>query len=234
VDTEEEWARLLSALGQQHDRDDRLDRRQLLQRGLALACTVGSDAVGCSVSEAVDGGFQTPVSSNSLALELDLAQYAAGDGPCVAACRDAQPHSISVMATQQRFPDFAAAARQHGVGSSLSLPLRGVRRPSALNLYAGTSAAFDAARTRARAELLARCIAALLPQAQPLPEQRPADSRGGRVSERRRLVQRAVSQSSTERGLEPAEAFGVLARRSRDEQRSIFEVARDVIGGSDR
>ena len=98
-------------------------------------------------------------------MTLDLAQYSADDGPCVAACRDGQPHSIVVMGEEAAYAGFTAAASAHNVRSSLSLPLAGTARASALNLYASSTSAFQTSHARSVAELLARCVTALLPAA---------------------------------------------------------------------
>jgi GAF domain-containing protein len=91
----------------------------------------------------------TAVTTGQLALDLDEAQYGSGRGPCLQAAAGGEPVEVADTRTDLRFPDFGAVAVQHGVGSSLSLPLslhEGVS--GALNIYARQPEAFDAASRR--------------------------------------------------------------------------------------
>ena len=126
---EDAWAVVVEAASTGGLKAAPAERLRLLQVALGLGHSITEDSVGCSVTVAAGSEFMTPAASNELAMELDLAQYAAQDGPCVAACRDGQEHSIVVMSREDAYPGFAAAAMQHGVRSSLSLPLSSDPRP---------------------------------------------------------------------------------------------------------
>jgi ANTAR domain-containing protein/GAF domain-containing protein len=230
VNSENQWARVLGALEEPAVANPAA-RRELLETAVQLAGTVTGDSAGCSVTETFDGGYRTPVSSNSLALELDEAQYAADDGPCIAACRDGQLHSITTMEAERQYPQFTAAAEQHGVRSSLSLPLSGARRASALNLYAANESAFESPRSRATAELLARCIARLLPEPAPAPP--PSGVALETAMANRTLIGRAEALLGERDGLSAEDAFEEMTRRSRSENCSIFSVARTIVGIGD-
>jgi hypothetical protein len=112
------------------------------------------------------------LASSSLALDLDSAQYADDDGPCLAACRDRQVHSIAVMADESSYAQFTQLALSYGVASSLSLPLPTVTRASSLNLYARSPSAHEPPCSRAVAMLLARCADAIV-TADPVVTDRP-------------------------------------------------------------
>ena len=58
-----------------------------------------------------------------MALDADELQYARGHGPCLEAGEGGQVLIIDDMRTEQRWPDYTAAAAEHGIGSSLSVPL---------------------------------------------------------------------------------------------------------------
>ena len=231
MDNQQEWARILDALSNRREQPDESTRHRVAQDALSLAGTVTDQVVGCSVTEATASGFRTPIASNALALELDMAQYAASAGPCIAACRDGRPHSITTMTGEEHYPHFTGVAEQHGVRSSLSLPLAGARPASALNLYARSLSAFEDPRVRAVAELLARCVARSLPDS-PAPAG-PGGSPPEAVQRRRRLVQQAQAVLAAD-GRTTKEAFDVMRRRSIAEQRSIFDIARDVVERSAR
>lgn len=68
----------------------------------------------------------------------------------------------AAQTTQTRYPAYGSAAARRDVRSSLSLGLRGLDRPAALNLYASAPAAFTGDQSLAVADLLARSVTAVL------------------------------------------------------------------------
>jgi GAF domain-containing protein len=58
-----------------------------------------------------------------MALDADELQYARGHGPCLQAGEGGQVLIVDDMRTEQRWPDYTAAAVEHGIGSSVSVPL---------------------------------------------------------------------------------------------------------------
>ncbi|WP_375501762.1 ANTAR domain-containing protein [uncultured Jatrophihabitans sp.] len=226
---EEQWAGIIEAVTRPGAEPSIEHRAALLQSVISLADSVIPDVVGCSVTQVAEGdpgaGYRTPVASNELAVALDRAQYAAGDGPCVAACRDGREHSLPVMDDERAFARFTAAAIERGVHSSLSLPLS-LARPSALNLYAADPQAFAASRPRAAAAFLSRCVAGLLPGG--IATEAPSDSTSA-MAQRRELVRQACAVVSAREGCGTAAAFHRLTVVSRERQLGIFDVARVVI-----
>lgn len=211
-----------------------MDRDALLSEAVSLGLEVAPGSVGCSITQQLGNDYRTPVATGPLAMDLDLAQYRAGNGPCIAAARSGRHIRIKSMTAEAEYPEFTAAARRHGVQSSSSVPLLGSARPAALNLYASDPDAFDSERPAAVASLLARCVTGLL-QASPaaMPEGGEATGAGSSVTEvlaRRELVEAAQQVLICRDGLTEAEAFWWLAQRSRDQLRSIFEIARAVLG----
>jgi transcriptional regulator with GAF, ATPase, and Fis domain len=86
----------------------------------------------------------TAVYTDQLALDLDEVQYSRGHGPCLHAATVSEPVGIEDMRSDPRWPDFGAAAVEHGCLSSLSLPFplhEGVS--GALNIYAQQPSTFD-------------------------------------------------------------------------------------------
>ena len=244
MDSEVVWKRLVTAAAAPAAIASDRERRALLSLAMTVGTTVSTDSVGCSITEAVETGFRTPVASNALALDLDSAQYADDDGPCIAACREGVAHAVDVMAHEQSYREFAHVALAHGVRSSLSLPLSGAGRPSALNLYARTSSAFDAPRARSVAELLARCASALLvadPYAalrSPRADDALADQEDGtarfnpRRSEDARIIASALQVLAERGGVNEHQAFAEMVRRSVVQDRSVAALARDLLAGA--
>jgi GAF domain-containing protein len=84
------------------------------------------------------------VPTSDTVAELDAAQSAANDGPCLTALRDHERVHIEDMATDGRWPAFASAALQRGVHSLLSFQLFVFgENLGALNLYADEPHSFD-------------------------------------------------------------------------------------------
>jgi hypothetical protein len=214
------------------------DRRAVVRDAMALGLQLEPAILGCSVTEQAGAGHRTTMWSGELALGLDSAQYAANDGPCLSAARSGTVHLVAGSAAQARYPRFAAAAQQHGVRSSLSMPLIGSPRPAALNFYAAAVTTLSEARTQAAAGLLARCLGRVL-------NDDSLDGRpGDRVDDgvptaavdaalaRRAQIRRAQDTLTAQRRVGRDDALSVLMQRSRQEIRSIHDVAEEVCGGA--
>ena len=90
-----------------------------------------------------DGKLTTGVFTDPEAPEIDAAQYASGRGPCLDSWRLRKIVRLDDMDHADAYPEFAAAARAHGVQSTLSLPLMaGEDAAGALNLYSRTANRF--------------------------------------------------------------------------------------------
>lgn len=220
-----EWAQVLSAAAGDGDRWD------VLPTAVRLSEDVAPAMVGASVTELAGPGARTPVSVNelALALALDQAQYEDDRGPCMDAARHQVPQRVSVADAGARYPLFTSVARRFDVRGSLSLPLVGGRHPAALNLYASDAAAFDDPRSRAVADLLARCVAALI-----RPDHRPDGLAPGVLAAalaRRDRVRQAQDALVARDGGDRQDALDELVRRSRTEGLSIHAVARAVLSG---
>lgn len=85
----------------------------------------------------------TGVYTDELSPDVDVAQYSSGRGPCLDAWHTRSVVRIKDLATGTEYPEFRAAALEHGLCSTLSLPLVAVDRGiGALNLYARRPDAF--------------------------------------------------------------------------------------------
>ena len=220
---QEQWAQVLRATTGAH-REVRTD--SVLRTAMALGLGITPATVGCSVTEVAGAGYRSPVVANDLSLDLDLAQYESGAGPCLTAASKGGVRRVDVSSEGSRYAHFASVAAGHGVRSSLSLPLVGAQQPAALNFYAATASAFDAARPRGVADLLARCVTVLL-QRGPVDEPVPvADLDAALV--RRRRIRHAQDHLATRLPLSRENSFAELVRRSRSENRSIHDVVADL------
>jgi transcriptional regulator with GAF, ATPase, and Fis domain len=116
-----------------------------LQRVVELAheAVPQADMIGITMLDE-HGKPATTVFTDGEAPEIDRAQYDSGSGPCLDAFRNNEMNRIRSMDIAPRWPAFVAACIDHGIASTLSMPL--VARDQsigALNLYSRTPDAFD-------------------------------------------------------------------------------------------
>src|SRR4051794_7510230 len=95
---------------------------------------------------AQDGRPTTSVFTDPDAPEIDSAQYESGRGPCLDSWRQSRVVRLDSLAeAMTTYPEFAKAAKAHGIQSCLSLPLMAAEQGlGALNLYARTEEGFSA------------------------------------------------------------------------------------------
>jgi putative methionine-R-sulfoxide reductase with GAF domain len=106
------------------------------------------DEILCGVTLLRRRKAATAASSSPAAQAMDEIQYAFGDGPCMTASREQKVVHVPDLDAEDRWPQYVATIREHGVRSILALPflLDGDTR-AALNLYSHRPGRFD---TRAR------------------------------------------------------------------------------------
>ena len=126
-----------------------------------LAAAVVPSA-SCGITARRDGRPLTVASSDARAEEVDEVQYGADEGPCLETLRTGAAVDVPDLSTDGRWPKYQPHALDHGVRSSLSLPLAvDGSTAGALNLYGYQPAAFDGA-ARQQVELFAAQAAAAL------------------------------------------------------------------------
>jgi GAF domain-containing protein len=121
-------------------------RFQVAHRGHVDLAANRDARQGCAMAGVTlvrDGVPMTPIFTDPAASEIDRARYDAGTGPCLDAYRDGTILRIDDTEDDDRWPEFASAAKAHGIRSTLSLPLRAEDASiGALNLYSYRSNAF--------------------------------------------------------------------------------------------
>lgn len=136
-----------------------------LVRVSELACQVlAADFAG--ITMLVNGKPTTGVFTDPEAPEIDEAQYSTGQGPGLDAFRFQPVNRIDSTVEDERWPDFARRAFEHGILSTLSVPViaRG-ESLGALNLYSRVTASFDD-QSVVRVETFAAQAAIVLANAQ--------------------------------------------------------------------
>lgn len=122
---------------------------EILQRTVDLAKAVITAPVEVSVTVITGDDATTPVATADVAVTLDQAQYQHRYGPCLDSARVGNLVLINDMSSDRRWPEFATAARDAGVHSSLSVPLPVQRHViGALNVYARQPRVFEDERVQ--------------------------------------------------------------------------------------
>lgn len=86
----------------------------------------------------------TIASSGSRARTMDELQYAYNDGPCLTAIRGSATVHVPDLRQDDRWPEYAAAVVDEGIGSMLAVPFLGEGDAKAgLNLYSTEAHAFS-------------------------------------------------------------------------------------------
>lgn len=91
-----------------------------------------------------DGSVHSAAATDAVVLKLDRLQAELDGGPCMAAMHGLDLVRVDDMATELRWPRFAASALELGIGSMVSCRIATVDGTrAALNLHAGPLEAFD-------------------------------------------------------------------------------------------
>jgi GAF domain-containing protein len=120
------------------------DLELLLVRHAEAARRIVPALVGVSMTVIHHGVALTAATTHDDLRPLDEVQYAAGEGPCLAATRSGSPVGLPDLTDEQRWQAFASQASAAGIASSLSLPVATSGGISlGVNLYAGAPQAFS-------------------------------------------------------------------------------------------
>jgi len=197
---------------------------------LSVETVPGCDATGVSLVH--DGQVTTSVASGDLALRADSHQYTTGEGPCLAAIDDGQTHQIDSMATDTRWPRFAAQAQREGVVAVLSIPLP-VRNETvgALNLYA-EHRPFDEVSQRL-GERFARQAAVALTNAQTFERTRDLVEQLNQALASRDTIGQAKGILMARKGLDADDAFEMLRAASQRRNKKLRDVAREIVAAAE-
>src|SRR5215207_851626 len=101
--------------------EESLDANLHQVAALAVRNIPGADFAGITLMRHVKP--TTAVFTDSKSPEIDSAQYENGEGPCLDAFRSSRIFTIEDTRTVTPWPAFAKSAADHGVLSTLSLPL---------------------------------------------------------------------------------------------------------------
>jgi GAF domain-containing protein len=206
--------------------DDRvLD--DLLQRLIQLAAQTLRGAASVSITLQDEGGYRTSNSTGRVALVIDEAQYEADAGPCLEALRRGEQVQVQLDEAVDRWPAFAARAREEGITGVLSTPLVLGADPGsvgAMNMYSAEGGTFDAAEQRT-ARMMAEHAAVLVGTTSALLSARQANAQLETALASREVIGMAKGILMEREGCDRDEAFDILRRGSQRENRKLRDLA---------
>ena len=173
----------------------------------------------------------TAVFTDRDAPEIDQAQYDTGRGPCLDAWRKKATVRVDDMrATDPDYSEFARACLDHGIRSTLSLPLVAADRGiGALNFYSVDPAAFSGDDERVAADL-ATAASAVLANAVAYWGAYELSHQMTEAMQSRAVIEQAKGMlMASSPGLTPDDAFDLLRRASQRENVKLRDIAQRVV-----
>ncbi len=164
------------------------------------------------------------------ALAADEIQYGRGYGPCMDAARGGVVIRIDDMRTEPRFGDYPQFAAEHGVRSSLSVPLPYQGSSiGALNVYSSQPSAFVAPQELEEALLVAEVLAVAVLNADCYARVSEEAHNLRQAMQSRAVIEQAKGILMERFKLTSDQAFDVLTRASQESNVKLREVARRLV-----
>jgi GAF domain len=202
-----------------------------LLAGLTAACVRSLPVTGVGLAlmtEAGPAGIVT--ATDGVARTLEDLQFTLGEGPCVDASRTGRPvlQPDLALTAPVRWPAFAGGALQADIRAVFAFPLRvGAIRVGVLDLYRDRAGALSADEL---AEALSFADAAT--QVLLFGQAGLAEPASVPAVDERAEVHQATGVVAVQAAVGLAEALVMLRARAFAEQRTVGDLARDVLAGT--
>jgi GAF domain-containing protein len=168
-----------------------------------------------------DGRVETPAGTDPLVYRLDQAQYDLNEGPCLEALKGEPFQWVDDMPQERRWPRYAKVAVAEGVCSQMAVELYADDKSiGGLNLYSRQAHAFDE-DTRHSAWLFATHAALAMGRTRQVQELNEA-------LVTRKVIGQAIGILMHRFELDEDRAFEFLVRVSRNSNRKLRDVARQI------
>jgi transcriptional regulator with GAF, ATPase, and Fis domain len=211
---------------------DEVDIDGLLHQVAELARQTIPGAVEASITLIRDEAAHSAAFTGGLALVLDQWQYEHGCGPCLQAAEYAATLSVTDMAHESRWPDWADRSVQAGAYSTLSIgmPIHQSTK-GALNVYAADPDAFDDDAV-AVGETFAEYAAVVLANVHLYNTQSSLVRHMRAALDSRAVIEQAKGTIMGGRHCTADEAFAILRKTSQDTNVKVRDVATALAAGT--
>jgi GAF domain len=198
---------------------------------LAAACVRALPVTGVGLALMTDAGPAGVVTAtDGVARELEDLQFTLGEGPCVDASRTGRPvlQPDLALTAPPRWPAFAGGALRAQIRAVFAIPLRvGAIRVGVLDLYRDRTGPLSPDELAEALSFADAATQVLLFGQAGLAEPGAVPAVDERVE-----VHQATGVVAVQAAVGLAEAFALLRARAFAEQRSVGELARDVLTGT--
>jgi GAF domain-containing protein len=223
-------SRALSALSQFVVTETSVGDTLLQVSEITTEALPGARMAGISVL-AEDGTPITGVFTDRDSPEIDQAQYESGKGPCLDAWRTKAIVAVADMdEVNERYPEFADACREHGILSTLSLPLvasgDGI---GALNLYSSVRNGFTADDADLALDLAAAAAAVVANASAYWSAYKQSVNLSEAMKSRATIEQAKGMLMARSPNLTPDDAFEILRKASQRENRKVRDIAQQIV-----
>lgn len=198
---------------------------------LVRACTAHTSAVEAAVILAGDDGtYRAVASTRERTLDVEEAQIGADSGPCLDSIRADEILEVpDIGAEEDRWPVFAATAREAGLGAVLAVPVTvGDRTIAGVNVFLtepgrlpASEASFIVAMTRV--------VASNLAQRHVVEEQMALSEQLAYALESRVTIEQAKGYLAYQHGTDVSAAFARLRTYARSNGQALRRVAEAVL-----
>jgi GAF domain-containing protein len=179
------------------------------------------------------GELRVVAASSEAARLLELLQLELGQGPCLDCFRSGRAVTATDLGTDGRWPRFAEAAAEAGLGAVQALPMR-LREQviGALNLFRAAPGDFDPVNVRVGQALADVATIGLLHER----TMRHRDTLNEQLQaalNSRVIIEQAKGKLAERLGLEMDQAFNVLRDHARGRNLRLSDLARAFIDGTE-
>jgi GAF domain-containing protein len=217
------YGQLLGLLIESPDIDAFLDKM------VNLAAEVVTPAAGCGVTVRRDGQPFSAATSNDLAAQVDEIQYSSDEGPCLDAMRTGSVVQVDDLSSEERWDGYRPHALDHGVVSSLSLPLIvDGESLGALNLYSAAPAAFTGPQRDQAEAFAAQCAAALTVSLRQV-RQTEVQHQLAEAMVSSSVIDQAIGILMGQQRCNASTAFDLLRQASQHRNRKLRDIAAEII-----
>mgnify|MGYP003119141194 CR=1 FL=1 len=202
----------------------------LYQLSERAAGVLGVQAAGVSLAD-TDGTLRFSGATTTAAVELERAQEALQDGPCVTAYRTQTPTVVNDLSEETRWEAYRAAAKEVGVRAVLGIPMQSHDvAVGALNVYAEEPRTWEEPDIGA-AQVLANMATGYVLFAGRLRQQERISEQLRGALDSRVLIEQAKGLLAGERHIGVDEAFEIMRGYARGKGLKLHEVAKAIVGG---
>jgi hypothetical protein len=215
--------------------DGEPDERELLQQICEHAVRAVPGVESASVTVVRDDSASTAAGTDDMCATLDLAQYRAGAGPCLEAAETGTlVRTVIDDDAPRRWPAFAAAARDAGMGGVLSAPLAlDQTAAGSINCYRSDGAGFADLDARLL-ELYVSSVETALHNVSRYQRARDLAEQMRQAMSSRAVIDQAKGILMAVRGLSADEAFAVLVDQASNRNVKLRVLAQRLVDESFR